>query len=169
MFFDHIQQSGLVYGTVEVATNCMRVYMSSETSCFDEVKGKLENYKETKHTEDCLHHPNPGYFQVDLLRLIVWQPACENKFLFYFWSMNLQAYGQVRTTLENIQATCSQLLLYKTKCIIILHCKNIWVTSTIFWSSQLHAFCVSETLAMNVIKGCLQFESKCSWEASPFC
>ena len=43
-----------------------------------------------------------------------------------------------------------------------VHCKNIWVTSTIFWSSQLHACCVSETLAMNFIKGFLQFESKCS-------
>ena len=27
-----------------------------------------------------------------------------------------------------------------------LHCKNIWVTSTIFWSSQLHACCVHDTL-----------------------
>ena len=27
-----------------------------------------------------------------------------------------------------------------------LHCKNIWVTSTIFWSSQLHACCVGDTL-----------------------
>ena len=26
------------------------------------------------------------------------------------------------------------------------HCKNIWVTSTIFWSSQLHTCCVSKTL-----------------------
>ena len=26
------------------------------------------------------------------------------------------------------------------------HCKNIWVTSTIFWSSQLHACCVRDTL-----------------------
>ena len=26
------------------------------------------------------------------------------------------------------------------------HCKNIWVTSTIFWSSQLHACCVHDTL-----------------------
>ena len=25
-----------------------------------------------------------------------------------------------------------------------LHCKNIWVTSTIFWSSQLHACCVCD-------------------------
>ena len=44
----------------------------------------------------------------------------------------------------------------------LLHCKNIWVTSTIFSSSQLHACCVSETLAMNFINGFLQFESKCS-------
>ena len=28
----------------------------------------------------------------------------------------------------------------------IEHCKNIWVTSTIFWSSQLHACCVCDTL-----------------------
>ena len=28
----------------------------------------------------------------------------------------------------------------------MLHCKNIWVTSTIFWSSQLHACCVRDTL-----------------------
>ena len=27
-----------------------------------------------------------------------------------------------------------------------LHCKNIWATSTIFWSSQLHACCVRDTL-----------------------
>ena len=27
-----------------------------------------------------------------------------------------------------------------------LHCKNIWVTSTILWSSQLHACCVRDTL-----------------------
>ena len=27
-----------------------------------------------------------------------------------------------------------------------LHCKNIWVTSTLFWSSQLHACCVDDTL-----------------------
>ena len=36
------------------------------------------------------------------------------------------------------------------------HCKNIWVTSTIFWSSQLHTCCVY------FIKGCIQFDSKCS-------
>ena len=56
-----------------------------------------------------------------------------------------------------IYSTCSYQCTMET-----IHCKNIWVTSTIFWSSQLHACCVSETLAMNVIKGCLQFESKCS-------
>ena len=28
----------------------------------------------------------------------------------------------------------------------LLHCKNIWVTSTILWSSQLHACCVRDTL-----------------------
>ena len=27
-----------------------------------------------------------------------------------------------------------------------LHCRNIWVTSTKFWSSQLHACCVCDTL-----------------------
>ena len=27
-----------------------------------------------------------------------------------------------------------------------LHCEHIWVTWTIFWSSQLHTCCVSETL-----------------------
>ena len=27
-----------------------------------------------------------------------------------------------------------------------LQCKNIWFTSTIFWSSQLHACCVCDTL-----------------------
>ena len=26
------------------------------------------------------------------------------------------------------------------------HCKNIWVTSSIFWSSQLHDCCVRDTL-----------------------
>ena len=40
------------------------------------------------------------------------------------------------------------------------HCKNIWITSTIIWSSQLHACCV--------VQGYFQFESQCSWEASPF-
>ena len=25
------------------------------------------------------------------------------------------------------------------------HCKNVWVTSTMFWSSQLHACCVCDT------------------------
>ena len=29
---------------------------------------------------------------------------------------------------------------------IRVHCKNIWVTSTIFWSSQLHACCVCDML-----------------------
>ena len=28
----------------------------------------------------------------------------------------------------------------------LVHCKNIWVTSTIFWSSQLNACCVCDTL-----------------------
>ena len=32
------------------------------------------------------------------------------------------------------------------QCHLIEHCKNIWVTSTIFWSSQLHACCVRDTL-----------------------
>jgi len=27
-----------------------------------------------------------------------------------------------------------------------IHCKNNWVTSAIFWSSQLHACCVYDTL-----------------------
>ena len=40
----------------------------------------------------------------------------------------------------------------------VLHCKNIWVTSTIFWSSQLHACCVRDTLQTS--KGCFQIESK---------
>ena len=26
------------------------------------------------------------------------------------------------------------------------HCKSIWITSAIFWSSQLHACCVCDTL-----------------------
>ena len=30
-----------------------------------------------------------------------------------------------------------------------LHCKNIWVTSTIFWLSQLHARCVCDTLQIS--------------------
>ena len=29
---------------------------------------------------------------------------------------------------------------------VMLHCKNIWVTSTILWSSQLHACCVRDML-----------------------
>ena len=46
------------------------------------------------------------------------------------------------------------------------HCKNILVTSTIFWSSQLHACCVRDMLqtsrgGSNLIE--------CSWDASPFC
>ena len=32
-----------------------------------------------------------------------------------------------------------------TTCIKV-HCKSIWVTSTILWSSQLHAWCVRDTL-----------------------
>ena len=32
-----------------------------------------------------------------------------------------------------------------TEC-LSLHCKNIWVTLTIFWSSQLHACCVRDKL-----------------------
>ena len=44
---------------------------------------------------------------------------------------------------------------------------NIWVTSTVLWSSQLHASCVCNTLQTS--KGCFLFGSKlkCSWEASP--
>ena len=30
--------------------------------------------------------------------------------------------------------------------VAVVHCKNIWVTSTIFWSCQLHACCVRDTL-----------------------
>ena len=33
-----------------------------------------------------------------------------------------------------------------TQAICILHCKNIWVTSTIFWSPQLHTCCVTENI-----------------------
>ena len=29
---------------------------------------------------------------------------------------------------------------------VMLHCKNIWFTSTILWSSQLHACCVCDML-----------------------
>ena len=36
------------------------------------------------------------------------------------------------------------------------HCKNTWVTSTIFQSSQLHAVCGT----LQTSKGCFQFESK---------
>ena len=51
--------------------------------------------------------------------------------------------------------------------VTLLHCINIWVTSTIFWSSQLHACCV---WYITNFKGGYQphFESECSWEASPF-
>ena len=28
----------------------------------------------------------------------------------------------------------------------LMHCKNVWVTLTVFWSSQLHACCVRDTL-----------------------
>ena len=47
------------------------------------------------------------------------------------------------------------------------NCKNIWVTSIIFWSSQVHACCVHNTLQN--LKGCFLFESKLKfcWEASP--
>ena len=30
--------------------------------------------------------------------------------------------------------------------IVMVHCKNIWATLTVFWSSQLHACCVRDTL-----------------------
>ena len=45
-----------------------------------------------------------------------------------------------------------------------VHCKNIWVTSTIFWSSQSHACCVCDKIS----KECFLYESnlKCSHEAS---
>jgi len=39
-----------------------------------------------------------------------------------------------------------------------IHCKNVWVTSTMFWSSQLHACCVRDTLQTS--KGIFLFESK---------
>ena len=39
-----------------------------------------------------------------------------------------------------------------------VHCKNIWVTSTIFRSSQLHACCMRDTLQTSM--GCFLFESK---------
>ena len=38
------------------------------------------------------------------------------------------------------------------------HCTNVWVTSTMFWSSQLHACCVCDTLQTS--KGIFLFESK---------
>ena len=45
-----------------------------------------------------------------------------------------------------------------------IYCKNVWVTSTIFWSSQLHACCVRDTLQN--FKRMLPIWIK-AWEASP--
>ena len=39
-----------------------------------------------------------------------------------------------------------EMLLHHPALIQVVHCKNIWVTSTIFWLSQLHACCVGDTL-----------------------
>ena len=49
-----------------------------------------------------------------------------------------------------------------------VYCKNIWVTSTVFLLSQLHACCVHVTHYK--LQG-YQFHpnAECSWEASPFC
>ena len=41
----------------------------------------------------------------------------------------------------------------------ILHCKKVWVTSTTFWSLQLHSFCVHDTYSS---RNALQFKSECS-------
>ena len=38
-----------------------------------------------------------------------------------------------------------------------IHCNDVYVTSTVFKSPQLHFFWVSDTF-----KGCLKFESECS-------
>ena len=38
------------------------------------------------------------------------------------------------------------LIIYTNYHKCVPHCKNIWVTSTILWSSQLHACCVRDTL-----------------------
>ena len=46
------------------------------------------------------------------------------------------------------------------------HCKNIWVTSTMFCWSQLHACCVRDTLQTS--KDASDIDWKCSWEASLF-
>ena len=43
-----------------------------------------------------------------------------------------------------------------------VHCKNILVTSTIFWSSQLHAWCCVTHYKLQRVASCLH---KCSWEA----
>ena len=36
------------------------------------------------------------------------------------------------------------------------HCKNIWVTSTILWSSQLHTCCVCDTLCYNLTQSVVE-------------
>ena len=48
-------------------------------------------------------------------------------------------------TLKSI-VSGAQSLIYFTELPSCSHCINIWVTSTIFWSSQLHACCVHDTL-----------------------
>ena len=45
--------------------------------------------------------------------------------------------------LSLILSTHSQSSSFKE---LAIHCKNIWVTSTMFWSSQLHAYYVCDTL-----------------------
>ena len=48
----------------------------------------------------------------------------------------------------SVTKKCYPIVFLESSCIEeLLHCKNIWVTSTIFWLSQLHACCVFENLS----------------------
>ena len=86
--------------------------------------------------------------------------------------------GPVETGLTGPVATALRLLKHafreyaaheEKRELVIIHCKNIWVTSTIFWWSQLHAWTLCMWYITNFKEGYQSHsESECSWEASPF-
>ena len=64
------------------------------------------------------------------------------KYLFQFqWPSEENLSGTVLVVLKVAECYSLRINSHTT-----VHCKNIWVTSTIFWSSQLHACCVHDTL-----------------------
>ena len=55
------------------------------------------------------------------------------------WDLNHIHHGLLTALVKYVHAIILQVNLYAP-------CKNIWVTSAIFWSSQLHAYCVCDKL-----------------------